>query len=992
MKKIILLLPALLAGIFLLSTTHGQAQTPTPQPYPSGRYPAEITLASSADLDLLYRLKIDIGSLRAVDGTFPAAGAPFETLIATVYVNAAEAQALAAAGLTVVPIPNESQQNGPHSPADWPTFADYVARMQSITSAYPNLVRMTSIGKSVQSRDIWCLEVSDNPDLDEDEPEVKFSGAIHGDELTGIEMIMRMAELLTSSYGNNAYLTSLVDSMEIWLCPISNPDGYVYGLYGNYNGVNLNRDFPDRFTDPFDDPTGRQPETQAFMYFGYAHRFVMGINYHGGARVVNYPWDAITPLTGANPASSNYAPDDQLFHDFSVGYAIRNPYIYNVEFPEGVTRGWEWYQIWGGMQDWAYVWRGEFHVTIELSEKYMPFSQMSSQWDYNRGSMIWWMSRALTGMRGRVTDAETGAPLDAVVQVQNMETPNSVRTDPQAGDYHRVIGPGNYTLLASAACYQDATAPITVTAGLSATVQDFQLTRADWSVDGVVNEYGSGRPLTATVEIVDGGLVTSTNPLDGSYTLTHLCGGTYTLRASATGYRSEQREITLDQNQVQNFSLHPVPCTLLVDDDLGQSYQTYYQSALEAGGEPYDTWTVTASGSPSASTLAGYGRVIWLTGDDYVSTLTAADQANLSGYLDGGGRLFLSGQMIGMDIQTTSFYSDYLHADYHTMGESGFDLSGAGYLAGVDLNIQGGDGADNQSHRSDAAPLGGAEAVLNYAPPYLAGGIAYQDNAYSMVYFSFGFEGINNTADRNTVMKRTLDYLGNCPASPSGLYTSAKQVSTDTASPGEVITYSVTLQNTWQPANETLADVLPAGLTFSGYLTATQGTPVFADGAISWQGLLPTGGTATITYTVALNHCLERDSTIVNTAHLTDGLGTTITRTASVTVENLAPSTPQALAPANGATNAPVSTLLTWQASDPNCDGLTYSVAFGTSSTPPVVASGLGAPTYNPGLLQPGTKYYWYVTASDGSVTITSPTWSFTTGASFAIYLPLTVK
>ena len=40
-----------------------------------------------------------------------------------------------------------------------------------------------------------------------------------------------------------------------------------------------------------------------------------------------------------------------------------------LNFPEGVTRGWEWYQIWGGMQDWAYVWRGEHHVTIELSDK-----------------------------------------------------------------------------------------------------------------------------------------------------------------------------------------------------------------------------------------------------------------------------------------------------------------------------------------------------------------------------------------------------------------------------------------------------------------------------------------------------------------------------------------------------------------------------------------------------------------------------------------------
>jgi uncharacterized repeat protein (TIGR01451 family) len=985
MKRIFLLLPILLAGAFMLSTAHGQAQTPAPQPYPTGQYPAEITLESAAELEVLYRLNIDIGSLRAADGGFPAVSDPFDTLIATVYITPAEAQTLADAGLTTLPIPKISQ------PGDWPTFDQFVTRMQTITSSYPNLVRMVSIGKSVQNRDIWCLEITDNPDADEDEPEVKYTAAIHGDELTGIEITLRLAELLTESYGDNAYLTSLVDGMEIWLCPISNPDGYVSGNRYNNHGVDLNRNFPDRFLDPIDDPAGHELETQAFMVFGYDHRFVMGVNFHGGARVVNYPWDAVASSYPA-PPNPTPSPDDVLFHDFSVGYAIRNPFIYNVEFPEGVTRGWEWYQIWGGMQDWAYVWRGEHHVTIELSDYAPPYSTMDTQWNANREAMIWWMSRALTGVRGRVTDADTGAPLDAVVKVQGMDTPNSVRTDPQAGDYHRVIGPGTYTLLASAACYQDATAAVMVTANLSATVQNFSLLPAYWTVEGTVTEWGSGHPLTATVEIVGAGLVTTTHPLNGSYAFTHMCEGTYTLQVSAPGYRVEEREINLDHDQVQDFSLHPNPCTLLVDDDLGQSYQTYYQTALAAGGETYDTWNVSASGSPPASTLAGYKRVIWLTGDDYLSTLTSADQANLSGYLENGGRLFLSGQLIGVDIQNTSFYSAYLHADWNTEGDSGYDLTGAGYLSGLSIDIQGGDGAGNQQHRSDVAPLGGAEAVLNYAPPYLAGGVAYQDEAYSMVYFSFGFEGIDNTADRTKVMGRTLDFLGNCPTPPSGLYTSAKQASASSAAPGEVITYTVTLHNTLEPAIETLTDTLPAGLAFAGTLTATQGTPTYANGVISWQGLLATGETAAITYTAVLNQCLAGGSAITNSAQLTDGLGTTITRTATVTFENLAPAIPQALAPADGATNVPVSTLLSWQAADPNCDALTYSVAFSTSSTPLIVADGLTTPSFDPGLLQPITTYYWYVTASDGTHTVTSPIWSFTTGNAFTVYLPVVTK
>ncbi len=46
------------------------------------------------------------------------------------------------------------------------------------------------------------------------------------------------------------------------------------------------------------------------MYWGYDHRFVMGANYHGGAAVVNYPWDAI-----ADPDNPEYAPDDALYYE-----------------------------------------------------------------------------------------------------------------------------------------------------------------------------------------------------------------------------------------------------------------------------------------------------------------------------------------------------------------------------------------------------------------------------------------------------------------------------------------------------------------------------------------------------------------------------------------------------------------------------------------------------------------------------------------------------
>ncbi len=513
--RVVLGVGMLLLGMWSGSITGLAGQPPggpvTPEPFPfSDRYPAEVILHSPQEMAVLVRLEIDVGDVRPLDEghPFPGPGRPFEPLLATVYINRAEAERLAQEGLAARPIPNESleafRRYGPGvtGPDAWPTFEEFVARMQGIADAYPNLVRMVTIGQSVQGREIWLLKISDNPDLEEDEPEFKFTSTMHGDEAVGIEMTIRLAEMLTGQYGLDPDLTELVDEMEIWLCPIHNPDGYVNGSRYNAHGEDLNRDFPDRITDPDDNPVGREPETQAFMYFGYDHSFVMGANYHGGAAVVNFPWDSV-------PSPPDYAPDDAIFYDFSVGYAIRNPMIWNGGFPNGVTRGWEWYIIRGGMQDWAYHWRwGEHHVTIELGNtKKPPYSQMDTYWDANREAMLWWMRRALTGVRGLVYDAVTGQPLDATVDV--MEIGKPVRTDPDVGDYHRLLLPGTWTLVCSADGYLDQSWVVSVISG-TATVQDCaMLPNVPYAVTvGDSQEAGApGETVTHTFSLTNVGAV-----------------------------------------------------------------------------------------------------------------------------------------------------------------------------------------------------------------------------------------------------------------------------------------------------------------------------------------------------------------------------------------------------------------------------------------------------------------------------------------------------
>ncbi len=498
---LVAILVALLPSGFGQAAPAGPDVTPEPMPF-SDRYPAAVLLTSAEALALLVGSGVDVADVRPLlpGRPFPQPGAPFAPLLATVYINAAEAQQLADLGLVARPIPNPS----PETCSGWPTYSQFVTRMQAVATAHPDIVRMTSIGQSVQERELWVLKITDNPDAEEDEPEFRFVSTHHGNEGVGTEMTIRLAELLTDSYGTDPVLTELVDEIEIWLWPIYNPDGYEACTRYNANGKDLNRNFPDRFTDPVDDPSGHEPETQAAMYFTYAHRFVMGANYHTGALVVNYPWDAVA--APGDPVVPVYAPDDAIFLEYGTGYAQRNPIIWSAPWPGPVIRGWQWYQIYGGMQDWAYYWHNEHHVTIEISNGQPgSYGQMGTYWDYNREAMLWWMARVLRGARGRVYDGVTGAPLDATVDV--VEIGKIVRTDPDVGDYHRLLLPGTYTLHCHADGYLDQYWPVTVVDG-PATVQDCALYQDVTYAVAAGSSTAVGRPgatVTHTVAITNVG-------------------------------------------------------------------------------------------------------------------------------------------------------------------------------------------------------------------------------------------------------------------------------------------------------------------------------------------------------------------------------------------------------------------------------------------------------------------------------------------------------
>ncbi len=345
---------------------------------------------------------------------------------------------------------------------DWdtyPTYDQYDSIMYKFADDYPGLCSVELIGYSEDGRKLLTAKISDNVAVAEDEPEVFYTSTMHGDETTGYVLMLRLIDHLLSNYGTDPNLTGMVDSMEIWINPLANPDGtYRVGDHTvngatryNLNWVDLNRNFPDPAAGDHPDGNAWQAETLAMMDFASQHHFVISANFHGGIELINYPWDSF----------SRRHVDDSWFFQICRQYAdaaqAYSPYGYFDDQDNGVTNGWDWYPVYGGRQDYMNYWHGCRENTIELSAtKLLPPGELPDLWDYNRVAMLTYLRQALYGIRGVVTDSETGLPVDAVVTIvgHDSEADSSmVRTDPAVGDYHRMIDAGTWDLTFNAVGY-----------------------------------------------------------------------------------------------------------------------------------------------------------------------------------------------------------------------------------------------------------------------------------------------------------------------------------------------------------------------------------------------------------------------------------------------------------------------------------------------------------------------------------------------------------
>ncbi|MEK7347890.1 MAG: M14 family zinc carboxypeptidase [Candidatus Eisenbacteria bacterium] len=252
---------------------------------------------------------------------------------------------------------------------DYHTYDETIAEMSSYVASHPSIARLDTIGVSIEGRLILGVKISDNVTAEEAEPEVLVVGCHHARELMSVELPLYLMRRLLDGYGVDPLLTSLVDSREIWIVPILNPDGHVYvqnnsgGQSGGWwrknrrpngdgtFGVDLNRNYG--FNWAYDDlgsspsttsevyrGTGpfSEPETSAIRDFMAAHEFRVSASFHSYGQLFLYPW-------GYDRLDT---PDHAVFRALGDSVSAQNGYR------AGNPKNGAIYITNGDMDDWVY--------------------------------------------------------------------------------------------------------------------------------------------------------------------------------------------------------------------------------------------------------------------------------------------------------------------------------------------------------------------------------------------------------------------------------------------------------------------------------------------------------------------------------------------------------------------------------------------------------------------------------------------------------------
>jgi len=324
------------------------------------------------------------------------------------------------------------------------TYQTYVDSMITMATNYPAICHLDTLGYSHQNRLLLIMKISDNVETDEIEPEVHFEANIHGDEKIGWAVSFWMIRYLLENYPTDTLVQRLVDTREIWIAPLVNPDGFANNSRYNGRSVDLNRNWGWMWGNEYSCGTDFMSENEArrFVEHFWRHSFVTYVSFHAGTLYISEPWSYTT---------YTQPPEQNLLHHLSQGYAYFTGYPYG-QGSIGM------YEINGCTKDYDYGCGGEMGWSIEVCYYKTPSpDSIDPIFDRDRPAMLRLMHRAGQGIHGYVYDSLSIEPtkLRSLIYVNPAHWPSYSRS--ANGDFHRFYLPGTYSVTALSPGYEPKT-------------------------------------------------------------------------------------------------------------------------------------------------------------------------------------------------------------------------------------------------------------------------------------------------------------------------------------------------------------------------------------------------------------------------------------------------------------------------------------------------------------------------------------------------------
>jgi carboxypeptidase T len=475
------------------------------------------------------------------------------------------------------------------------TYAENEQVIDDAVAAHPGIALKFSMGQSYEGRQIWGIKISDHPGADENEPEVFIHGLTHARERASNEEALSLIELLTDGYDDSARIKAIVDSREIWIVPMLNPDGAEFDMSGgrwhtwrknrqpipdsSEIGIDLNRNWGYHWGGGSGSGTDGSVNPASVYYRGWApevapeviayerfeeSRVVNGrqqirasIGFHTAARDVLWPYSY----------TKTDVPRDMTLDDHAAFVALgQRVAALNGYKP---SQGSDLYPVFGDQDDWSYHEYRIFAYTIEMSKgalkRYYPTQEeLARDIADNRDAVLTFLEFADCPHRAAGLDRACG-PLNDDFEIARGWQVNPAGTDTAtAGQWQREVPQKTAT---GAGVKQRALPP----SGMYALV-----TGAAAGANASANDIDGGTTTARSPAVTLGGDASTGWTLTFSYTFAHNARATSAdyLRVSVNG------DVLFTQAGVgSNRNAVWTPVSIGLDAYAGQSVRVQVQAA-----------------------------------------------------------------------------------------------------------------------------------------------------------------------------------------------------------------------------------------------------------------------------------------------------------------------------------------------------------------------------------------------------------------------------